>query len=252
MDANLGGNVKKNSRLLLFTTSALLAIVLFQNCNKVQLTDLSGSNLATYGAPANTPVVIAACASGSRQRLSKNYLFPKPAMTCEWEKAGNLAPRDHYFQARIEQDEALSLPVGSIICDVKFNFDRQQFLYDDHFVLAFNGAVIASSYNFENVLVRRFGILRYDWTNVAGMYWDHDAEGTFCVLGGSCVWPDTDVSGTINMSYESIVFQRIMAEDLMRNEHSLKFVSIGDNDDNDCEHSDVSFGLVVEYVSKPN
>lgn len=54
------------------------------------------------------------------------------------------------------------------------------------------------------------------------------------------------------MSYEAIVFQRIMAEDLTRNEHALKFVSIGDNDDKDCEHSDVSFSLDVEYVSKPN
>lgn len=244
--------MKKKSRILFFIISVLFAIVGFQNCNKVQLTDLTGSNLSTFGAPANTPVVIAACANGIRQNLSKSYLFPKPALTCEWEKSGNLAPRNDYFQARIEQNEALSLPIGSIICDVKFNFEKQQFLYDDHFLLAFNGAVIASSYNFEKVLARKFDILRYDWANIAGMYWDHDAEGTFCVLGGSCAWPDTDVAGTINMNYDAIVFQRIMAEDLTRSEHALKFVSIGDNDDKDCEHSDVSFSLDVEYVTKPN
>lgn len=244
--------MKKNSRILFFMLSALLAIVSFQNCNKVQLTDLSGSELTRFGAPANTPVVVAACATGVRQKLSKTYLFPKPAMTCEWGKGGNLAPLDHYFQARIEQNEALSLPVGSIICDVKFNFEKQQFLYDDHFLLSFNGAIIASSYNFEKVLARKYDLLRYNWANMAGMFWDHDAEGTFCVLGGSCAWPDTDVEGTISMNYDSIVFQRIMAEDLARNEHALKFVSIGDNDDKDCEHSEVGFSLDVEYVSKPN
>lgn len=244
--------MKKISRLLIFIFSALFAIVSFQNCNKVQLTDLSGSELNRFGAPTNTPVVIAACNAGIRQKLSKSYLFPKPAMTCDWKNAGNLEPRDHYFQGRIEQDESLSLPVGSVICDIKFNFEKQQFLYDDHFLLTFNGAVIASSYNFEKVFSRKYDLLRYNWSNMAGMYWDFDAEGTFCVLGGSCAWPDTDEAGTISMNYDSIVFQRIMAEDLTRNEHTLKFVSIGDNDDKDCEHSDVSFSLDVEYVSKPN
>lgn len=244
--------MKKNLRLMFFIILALLTIVSFQNCNKVQLTDLSGSDLTRFGAPEGTPGVVAACNNGVRQKLSRSYLFPKPAKTCEWEMGGNLAPLDHYFRARIEQDESLSLPIGSVICDVKFNFEKQQFLYDDHFLLTFNGAIIASSYNFEKIFVRKYDLLRYNWAAMAGMYWDHGAEGTFCVLGGSCAWPDTDVAGSISMNYDSIVFQRIMAEDLARNEHALKFVSIGDNDDRDCEHSDVSFHLDVEYVSKPN
>lgn len=243
--------MKKYSCILFFAVSGLLLFASFQNCNKVQLTDLSGSDLTRFGAPVNTPLVIEACMNGVRQRMSKSFLFPKPAMTCEWEKAGNLKPLNNYFQARIEQNEALSLPIGSIICDVKFSFEKQQFLYDDHFMMVFDGAVIASSYNFEKVLVGKYDLLRYDWANMAGMFWDKSAEGTFCVLGGYCSWPVTDVVGSISMNYDSIVFQRIMAEDLTRNEHTLKFVSIGDNDNKDCEHSDVNFSLDVEYVSQP-
>lgn len=207
-------------------------------------------NVSQFGAPLDTPLVVAACAKGVRQKLSKKLLFPKPSMTCEWEKAGNLVPRNNYLQARIEQTEILSLPVGSIICEVNFTFEKQQFLYDDHFLMTFDGAVIASSFNFEYVLKRKFDLLRYDWGQIAGMYWDKTLEGTFCVTGGVCSWPDTDTPGHIEMNYDALVFQKIMAEDLNRSEHSLRFVSIGDNDDNDCEHSDVSFGLDVEYVSQ--
>jgi len=50
------------------------------------------------------------------------------------------------------------------------------------------------------------------------------------------------------MKYSSELFKRLMAVDLGRTNHSLKFVSIGDNDEEDCEHSDVSFDLTVKYV----
>ncbi|MCC2680091.1 MAG: hypothetical protein K0R29_2667, partial [Pseudobdellovibrio sp.] len=38
------------------------------------------------------------------------------------------------------------------------------------------------------------------------------------------------------------------AVDLGRTNHSLKFVSIGDNDDDDCEHSNIDFDVTVKYV----
>lgn len=230
---------------------SLFGIVSFQNCNKVQVSDLSSNGANGFDSPVDTPVVMAACNSGNRQKITKSFLFPKPAITCEWEKSGNLAPRNDFFQARIEQNEMLNLPPGSIICDVKFSFEKQQFLYDDHFLISFNDAIIASSYNFDSVLIRKFSLLRYEWAKIAGMNWDNKKEGTFCVSGSNCLWPDTDTAGAISLSYEPIVFQKIMAEDLNRNEHSLKFISIGDNDEKDCEHSDVSFSLDIEYVSKP-
>lgn len=241
----------KRIRMLTVIFISSLIFVSFQNCNKIQLSDLAVGSSNDLGAPADTAVVMEACISHPVQKATKNYLFPKPAMTCEWEKDGNLQPRNDYLQARIEQEENLQLPPGAIICDVKFQFEKQQFLYDDHFLLSFNGAVIASSFNFETVLTRKSNLLRYNWAAIAGMYWDKKMEGTHCSMGSQCSWPITDTPGYIIMNFDPLMFQQLMAEDLTRNDHSLKFVSIGDNDVNDCEHSDVSFTLEVDYVIKP-
>lgn len=261
--------MKKFIRISSLFILSLAAIVSFQNCNKVQITDLAGDAAVDPNAPlgdatapqANTPPPIMtsppdtryvqeACNTPNRQKLTKDLSFPKPAVTCDWEKNGNLAPKNDYFQARIEQQQALALPPNSIICDVKFNFIKQQFLYDDHFLLTFNDAIIASSYNFDSVLAMKYNLLRYDWTKIAGMYWAKNKEGKFCVAGGACSWPVTDTPGTISLEYSSLVFQKIMSEDLTRSDHVLKFVSIGDNDEQDCEHSDVRFSVDVEFVTK--
>lgn len=216
--------------------------------------DTSPSNTppSTSPPPGTSPIEVVqnSCNTGNRQKLTKSFFFPKPASTCDWSKNGNLAPRNQYFQARIEEEGVLDLPPNTIICDMKFNFAKQQFLYDDHFLMTFNSAVIASSYNFDKVLTTENNLLRYDWSKMAGMYWDSSKEGKYCATGGICNWPVTDTPGNIEINYDASVFQKIMSEDINRNEHSLKFISIGDNDELDCEHSDIRFSIDVEFVGK--
>ena len=204
---------------------------------------------SSLNAPLDTPYVQEACNNRPHHKITNTLRFPKPSMTCEWDKDGNLSPKDQFFQGRIEQMQKLDLPVQSIICDVKFNFTKQQFRYDDHFLLTFNDAIIASSYNFGGKFDEKYGLLRYDWSRMAGMHWDNTQEGDFCAPGGNCSWPATDTPGFISLEYEAYVFQKLMAEDINRNQHVLRFVSIGDNDDKDCEHSDVNFSIDVDYVT---
>lgn len=226
----------------------LILTVSIAACNKVQMTDVA--SVESLNAPQSTAYVIDTCAGRTHQHVTANLNFPKPDKTCEWGKDGNLAVRDHYFQGRIEQVQAIELPANSIICDLNFNFVEQQFLYDDHFLVSFNDAIIASSYNFDSTFSKQYGLLRYDWKKMAGMFWDHKAEGVFCAPGGACAWPATDTPGSISLNYDALVFQKLMAENLGRTRHEIKFVSIGDNDAGDCEHSEVNFSIDVDYVSK--
>ncbi len=227
----------------------LLGAMTLFGCNKVQMEEIDTS-IGVFGAPEppDTGFVRDSCANATQKSLTKAYNFAKPTYTCEWEKNGNLARENEYFQARIEDEKFLELEPGAVICDVQLSFNEQEFLYDDHFLLTFNNSVIASSYNFSGQLESRHGLLEYNWSNIAGMYWDKEQEGVFCAPTGECTWPDTDTAGHINMSYSSELFKRLMAVDLGRTKHALKFVSIGDNDDEDCEHSDVKFNLTVKYV----
>ncbi len=262
----------KNRKLLLMMFLSVVTLLFFINCNKiswaaVNTPGLDSSNIvagsgtdpadspisptSTTSPSPNVPVVQQACGSTSHQKITLNYFFPKPNFTCEWGKGGNLMELDLHFQARIEQEQALVMGPNTIICDVKFDFAQQQFLYDDHFLLTFDNAVIASSYNFGSKLTSQANLLRYDWKKIAGMYWDKTQEGTYCPANSTCSWPETDVPGTIKISYPSSVFQQLVAEDLTRTSHSLKFVAIGDNDADDCEHTDIRFSIEVDFVTKP-
>ena len=245
-----GGCLK--SKKIIFFISLVLLTVSFQACNKVQVTDVA--NTATIGAnvPFNTPFVQDSCNTLPHQMLTSSMSFPKPSRTCDWEKNGNLAKKNDFFQARIEEEQLLDLPENAIICDLKFDFVNQQFLYDDHFLVTFNGAIIASSYNFGSRLPSEYGLLRYDWSKIAGMNWDKDMEGNFCAPDGTCLWPKTDTAGIISLNYEPNVFQQLMAEDITRNQHVINFISIGDNDDKDCEHSNIEFSIDVDYVIQAN
>lgn len=245
------GESLKHVGIMQVLTTMLITAGFGVGCNKIQVSEVDPSNFGIFGAPEppDTGFVRDTCANAVQKSVTKSFNFAKPSMTCEWEKNENLERRNEYFQARIEDEKELQLEPGAVICDVRLSFKEQEFLYDDHFLLTFNNSVIASSYNFSDELESSYGLLQYNWSRIAGMYWDQDhKEGVFCAPSGECSWPDTDTPGEINMSYSSELFKRLMAVDLGRTSHYLKFISIGDNDDEDCEHSDVAFDLTVKYV----
>ncbi len=246
-------------RLKLFLVFGAILFA-FQNCGNdasfnqgqsIPSTDINDS-LGTGDSDDDLEVIAAACERLQIQSAVVNIQFPKPDLTCEWEENGNLAPLNNFFQARIEQPRTLGLPEGAVICDAKFAFAQQDFLYDDHFLLLFNDTVIASSYDFSYRLEPgNFGLLKYDWGKMAGMDWLKDKEQIFCpdIPGGQsmCSFPGHDQQGVIDLKYEPSFIQAIMSQGVPSN-HSFTMVSIGDNDDKDCEHSDVEFDVSVNYV----
>lgn len=192
------------------------------------------------------------CQSSPLKTSSITLTFPKPSQTCDWGVNGNLGKRDSYFQARIEQTKSLNLPEGSIICDAQFDFKEQDFLYDDHFILLFNKSIVASSYNFEDQLNKGVNnLLEYDWSLIAGMDWVNNQEELYCpqIPGAhsACSFPGHDQEGQIKLSYDPLYVQSIMASGLPSN-HSFSMISIGDNDEMDCEHSEVQFTVQLKYV----
>lgn len=201
------------------------------------------------------------CETGVKQYSVATVQFPKPNQTCEWGKSGNLSARNNYFQGRIEQAKELNLPSKSKICNLVFTFNQQAFLYDDHFIFTLNNSILASSYDFRDELQTANGLLQYDWSRIAGTYWDQNSkEVVYCAsvqdgagarYSGSCSWPDTDISGTIRMSFPPEVLYSVMSAEASRLNHEFKFISIGDNDDMDCEHSTIQFSVQIEYVSTP-
>ena len=194
------------------------------------------------------------------QTLFKEFVIENPINTntssCPFGQADNLGRRNEYFQARIEQSKKFELPKDAVLCNVQFAFPEQAFNYDDHFVFSLNNNVLASSYKFTS-LVSQNNLLKYDWANIRGKKWDSSVEGIYCANGDGiksslCSFPKTEQQGSIKLEFAPQVFQKIFINhansSLESNMHEFKWVTIGDNDDFDCEHTSIRFSVLVTYV----
>ncbi|MEK7800957.1 MAG: hypothetical protein AAB276_00750, partial [Pseudomonadota bacterium] len=207
------------------------------------------------GAPARLPEIMRDCATTPNVIQEFSFYYENPEnLSCNFGQLDNLPARDGYLQGRIEQDVNFDLPPGSTVCGVDFQFPTQQMRYDDHMALVYDNIVLASTYNFSDKLMPALDMGIYDWSKIVGSQWIHSPvyEGIFCAGMGdgksTCVWPETDVLGTIALRYDPIVFQRISSLNPTRTNHQFKMVAIGDNDQNDCEHSPLTFNVRVSYV----
>lgn len=175
------------------------------------------------------------------------------SFTCEWGINGNLEAKNGYLQARYEQAMRINMPSNSKVCDMAFNFPEQAMKYDDLFLITLDERIIATAYDWQNILeLDDFGYMKYNWQLMAGSVWDNSKEGTFCAGlsdgKSSCSWPVTDTNGTIKLDYNTEVIQQIMAQGLSKSNHDFRFVTIGDDDTGDCEHSRIDFQVEVSYV----
>jgi hypothetical protein len=76
-------------------------------------------------------------------------------------------------------------------------------------------------------------------------------EQVFCpqIPGATakCQFPGHDTQGTISLDLDRRYIRAIMSNGVPA-DHSFTLVTFGDNDDRDCEHSDVEFDVSVTYV----
>lgn len=245
-------------------SSVFLVLIGFQNCsNDVNFADRvipstnqdnGGQDQDIGGQNLDIALIEDFCATKPQTTATALIQFGKPQNTCEWGQNGNLDPKDTFFQARIEQQQFLNLPEGAIICGAQFSFAQQQFQYDDYFALLFNRSVISAGYDFSEALEsKKYGLLEYDWQNLVGidMEFGSEKEQIFCpqIPGASsyCQFPPHDVPGTIELEFDDKFIQSLMSNGVPEN-HSFTMVTFGDNDELDCEHSDIEFTVQVQYV----
>ncbi len=250
-------------QLLMWLFLSTVLISTYNNCGNKIAFGVSEKGMNSNGnglgiidiedAPAKLPDIIRDCSTSQKITQDFSFYFENPEnLSCNFGKLDNLGPRDMFLQGHIEQDVNFELPQGSIVCGMDFQFPTQQMRYDDHMVLAYDNIILASTYNFSDKLEPALDMSIWKWSNIVGSPWLNSAEGIFCAGKSSgnsnCVWPATDVLGTIDLDYEPIVFQRITSLNPQRTNHQFKVVAIGDNDDKDCEHSPLSFNVRVSYV----
>ncbi len=244
----------------------------FTNCgqdvNFNQLPALGGAGLGTPNAE-----ILENCrnakATSRLQVLNENVVFADTrvesgrAQVCEWNVNDNLDKVNDKNQARYEQNHRLGLPEKAVVCDVKMTVQRQRIVYDDVFLLSYNGRLIASNDNTavmshltpEAAVAASNGqsvdLFKADWLQFRGSPFQNSDRDDYC-LGkeqglGSCQWPLTQIEGDFAFEFAPELLVDIGKRESPTNQ-VLGFSVTGDNDAaSDCYHSPINFDVKVEY-----
>ncbi|MEK7358428.1 MAG: hypothetical protein AAB250_18430 [Bdellovibrionota bacterium] len=252
--------LKVKHELVRWFGAGLVAAFAFQNCAPMdfeQASEKVGGLDTNEEILANEEIVAKSCESSQIYTQVATVNFPRPqkvfnSSRCDWNNDGNLDRVNNQFQARLEQKQTLTLPPNAKVCDVKFASPSQDWLYDDHVFVMMDNVLLASSHPIHTELPLENGLSIFDWSNIMTKQWTQIPAYVWCAGAGpgvaACEWPASQTTGQIKLNFPSTVFQKIVARDLTRNNHEIKFVTTGDNDpDSDCDHSDLTFDLEVKY-----
>jgi len=224
-----------------------------------------------------------ALAGGYIQTYQTTVNFPA-AIECEFNEAGTTlahlnaagnGPRINSFvMARVEQAHSVQLPSAGKVCDIDFNFPVQTMQYDDEIFLLLNGFVLMSSTNYatnsgssyyidHGLEVNDLGLQIYNWmggnNRLYGLHYNHAVTPKYCLglnsstpeYNNKCQIPPTETNGQIKLDIpQSDIIRLGYSTNNLTNISSLNFgfVSTGDNDNGDCEHSAFSFDVTVKYI----
>jgi hypothetical protein len=197
----------------------------------------------------------AACDDGEPVAMELAVSFPEAAQGCPFGEKDNLPAAQGLVTARREDRASLPVPEGGLVCGLDFDFSgvdpslEQTMRYDDHFMLNFNGVVLAANYG---PMVQLFpsddGLRLYDWDLLAGYDFDFDNSIPDYCLGedeglSDCTIPPPETPGPIALSFQGSLVDRLSLRALEQEAYTFTLVTTGDNDGSDCSHA--AFDFVV-------
>jgi hypothetical protein len=195
----------------------------------------------------------ALCSQGTKKTLTQKIRFPETA-NCRFNAAGNLGRRDAYLQAMEAQTTSITLPGKAQLCGVSVNSAVSTIQYDDFMILTLNGYVLLSSN--AGILQGLEGTAdtayKWDFSKIRGVPVDFDSP-SYC-MGTDvslCTVPVTDTAGQFQMKVDPTSLIHL-ADQVVEN-HTLDFalVATGDNDDQDCWHTELNLDFTLQYVEAP-
>ena len=147
------------------------------------------------------------------------------------------------------------------MCDVALDFNGldpssvQTIIYDDHFFLTFNDAVLASSHaNLVANFQEEDDLSIYRWGAIVGEPVDFDSAEPYC-LGedeglAECDIPPSDQQGPISLAYDEDIIHKLARRAIDENRFDYSFITIGDNDPgSDCTHEAFTFIVTAKTLS---
>ncbi len=227
-----------------------------------------------------------AISNNSIETFTASVHFPA-AIECEFNEEGSSVsdlnefgngPRqDRRIRARVEQYSEVHVPNNGKICDIDFEFPEQSMQYDDEILLLMNGFVIMSSSNYSTAsgsphytngfAVNSYGLQKYKWQGENSFYdlfYSWNVTPKYCLglnimdpnYEESCSIPITEQLGQMKLDIpkDKIIELSTVSGLEEGTNHgqsviNLGFITTGDNDNGDCEHSAYGFDVFIQYIS---
>ena len=202
-----------------------------------------------------------ACEAGQPEDVRLDAYFPRAVEGCRFGEDGNLPPADGLITARREDVVELDVPSGGVVCGLDFDFtgadpDLQQYMrYDDHFMMTFDDAVLATNYGpMVSLFPSEDGLRVYSWDALAGYDFDFDNSVPNYCLGqdeglSDCTIPPPETPGPIALSFQGELVDRLALRALELDRYELALVTTGDNDWSDCSHSAFSATVMASVLT---
>jgi len=192
--------------------------------------------------------VIDLCAARNVTTYSAPALIDDRDGGCPFGEGDNIAEDQAVLTARVEEFVLADVGVDTLLCSIDLDFDGN-WHYDDHFFLTWNGKVLASS---DAGLVDEFftagSFPIYAWDDIVELQISGSSGDKFCACeedgDADCTIPSGgNNSGRMDIEFESNLQAELALDAWTQGQVEIGLITTGDNDDEDCGHSDLDLEL---------
>lgn len=185
------------------------------------------------------------------QTLTVSLAYPA-RQDCPWGIDDNLPPENEHNRARVEEVHDLVLPSDAQLCDLSVRSLTDDLLFDDHVTFTLDDVLLVgggSGYD-PDILPIVDDLRRYRWDTIVGVPFRERDESYFC-LGApesTCVLPETEVAGPLEISLSAGASEALVAAMVGRTTLPFRLVTFGDDNEDDCAHTDLTLEISVAYT----
>jgi hypothetical protein len=208
--------------------------------------------IASNGSQSTSQELQSLC-QGNRKTLKQSIKFPETS-NCRFGTAGNLDRRHKYLQAMEAQATSISLPGKAQLCGVSVTSAMSTIQYDDFMILTLNGYVLLSSNTdiLKNLEGSASTAYKWDFSRIRGMGLDFDSP-SYCMgsKAGNCTIPVTDTQGQFQFAVDPTSLIHLADQVVENTDLHFALIATGDNDDQDCWHTELNLEFTLQYVEIP-
>lgn len=209
-------------------------------------------NSIVEGSTVDPDSLVEACSSSENITKVARSLSYVSRRNCSFGVLPNLETRDAYVQAYEVSEGTIAIPEGAVICNLSLQSQPDaQIHYDDFLFLTIENQVIfGSNEQVTQKLPLKDGIYQWDWSQIAGTAIDFFEADYYC-LGSqdTCQLPPHDRSGAIDLTTNSKDIAPLAIAVAGKPQLQANLIATGDNDDEDCMHTDLQLTVIIDYIS---